>query len=373
MGCFCHATLGPLTLALPQLNLSEQLVLPGAAVPLRLSAWLSARGMPALPWQPDPNWLNLPLPRLQLNIQAVATISAMAQLRAQVLAQFGIDLLIPGQSRALARIVATMNARIAAIASLHPNFNPLGWIQLNTLNSAIDQVQLALQAGLFAPSANLMLSLTMPGGLPMLQWRGFLSLLRLLAPMIAACAQLNVTETAQLSAALRSMAQLRLPALVAPQLVANLTAALTAMTQLQASFGVSPLRLGFPALVARVQAKLALLLPALSAALGINLSGGNLLATVLAELLALLPNLPALPTTFATPAVVQAALRAQAMASLNWQVPAMLPALQIGLPACHFAVQLQAALGINAVLPSPCASGCDAARIMHALESAAAA
>ena len=372
MGCFCHATLGPLTLALPQLNLSEQLVLPGAAVPLRLSAWLSAHGMPALPWQPDPNWLNLPLPRLQLSMQAVATISAMAQLRAQVLAQFGIDLLVPGQARALARIVATMNARVAAIARLHPNFNPLGWIQLSALNNAIDQVQLALQAGLFAPPTNLMLALTMPGGLPMLQWRRFLSLLRMLAPMIAACAQLNVTETAQLSVALRSLGQLRLPALVAPQLMANLTAALTAMAQLQASFGVSPLHLGFPALVARVQAKLALLLPALSAALGIKLTG-NLLAGLLAELLALLPNLPALPTTFATPAVVQAALRAQALASLNWQVPAMLPALQIGLPACHFAAQLQVALGINAVLPSPCASGCDAARIMQAVENAAAA
>lgn len=370
MGCFCHATLGPLTLALPQLNLSEQLMLPGAGVPLSLSPWLSARGMPALPWQPDPNWLNLPLPRLPLNAQAVATISAMAQLRAQVLAQFGIDLLIPGQARALTRIVATLNARLSAVANLHPNFNPLGWLRLNALNNAIDQVQLALQAGLFAPSASLMLALTMPGGLPMPQWRGFLSLLRLLAGMIAACAQLNVSEMAQLSVALRSLAQLKLPALLAPQLMANLSAALSAVTQLQASLGVNPLSLGFPALVARVQAKLALLLPALSAALGINLAGGG--GSLLAELMALLPNLPALPTSFATPAVVQAASQAQMLAGLNWQVPAMLPALQVGLPACHFAAQLQAALGIAAVLPAPCASGCDAARIMHALENAAA-
>jgi hypothetical protein len=371
MGCFCHATLGPLTLALPQLSLSEQLNLQGAAIPLSLSAWLSARGLPSLPWQPDPNWLTLPLPRLQLSMQAVATISAMAQLRAQVLAQFGIDLLLPGQARAFARIIATLNARLSMLASLHANFNPLAWIQLARLNSAVDQVQLALQAGLFAPPANLMLSLTLPGGLPMPSWRSFLAQLRMLAPMIAALAQLNVSlsETAQLSVALRALIQLKLPALVAPQFMASVTAALSAVAQLQASLGLSmsPLSLGFPALVLRVQAKLALLLPALSAHLGINLSGGAGLASLIAELLALLPSLPVMPTTLATSAVVQAALQAQALASLNWQVPAMLPSLQIALPACAFAAQLSAALAINAVLPSPCASGCDAAKLMSAL------
>jgi hypothetical protein len=373
MGCFCHATLGPLTLALPQLSLSEQLNLQGAAIPLSLSAWLSARGMPSLPWQPDPNWLTLPLPRLQLSMQAVATISAMAQLRAQVLAQFGIDLLLPGQARAFARIIATLNARLSMLASLHANFNPLAWIQLARLSSAIDQVQLALQAGLLAPPANLMLSLTLPGGLPMVSWRSLLAQLRMLAPMIAALAQLNisVSETAQLSAALRALVQLQLPALVAPQFMASVTAALSAVAQLQASLGLtmSPLSLGFPALVLRVQAKLALLLPALSAHLGINLGSGASLASLIAELLALLPNLPVMPTSLATSEVVQAALRAQVLASLNWQVPATLPSLQIALPACAFAAQLSAALGINAVLPSPCASGCDAASLMHALES----
>ena len=368
MGCFCHATLGPLTLALPQLNLSEQLNLQGAAIPLSLSAWLSARGLPALPWQPDPNWLTLPLPRLQLSIRAVATISALAQLRAQVLAQFGIDLLLPGQARAFARIIATLNARLSMMA--HLNFNPLAWIQLARLNSAIDQVQLALQAGLFAPPASLMLSLTLPGGLPMPSWRSLLAQLRMLAPMIAAAAQLNVSlsETAQLSVALRALVQLKLPALVAPQFMASLTAALSAVAQLQASLGVSPLSLGFPALVLRVQAKLALLLPALSAHLGINLSGAGI-ESLIAALLALLPNLPVVPTSLATSAVVQASLQAQALASLNWQVPAMLPSLQIALPACAFAAQLSATLAINAVLPSPCASGCDAAKLMHALES----
>ena len=60
-------------------------------------------------------------------------------------------------------------------------------------------------------------------------------------------------------------------------------------------------------------------------------------------------------------------MQAQAMAALNWQVPPMIAAVQIGLPTCAFVAQLQAALGITAVLASPCDSGCDAAKIARAL------
>ncbi len=366
MGCFCHSTMLPLSALLPKLNVSVSLGLPGANVPMSLSAWLNLRGLPALPWTPEPGWLTLPLPHLQLNARAVATISALVSLRAQVLAQFGLDLLIPQQALAFARIVATMNARLSLMA----NINPLGWIRLAALNAAIDQVQLALNAGLFAPSANLMMSLSMPGGFPMARWGNFLALLRLLAPMIAACAQLNISlsETAQLSAALRMLARLSLPPLAMPQLMASLTASLSAVAQLQASLGLPVLQLGFPAIQLRVQAKLGALLPALSARFGLNLGGGG--GSLLAALLALLPNLPFVPTSLATSAVVQAALSAQALASLSWQVPLSLPAIRIGLPTCALVARLNAALGINAVLPSPCGSGCDAAKIMKALAAA---
>jgi hypothetical protein len=361
MGCFCHKSLG--ALSLPSLDISASLALPGANVALGLSAYLNAAGLPAAPWQPDPAWLSLPLPQLKLSMQAVATISAMASLRAQVLAQFGIDLLIPGQAMAMARIVATMNARLSAMANL--NFNPLGWLELARLNAAIDQVTLALSAGLLPPSASMMLALTVPGGIPMPRWTSLLALLRALAPMIAATAQLNVSlsATAELAAALRIIAKLPLPALAVPQFMASLTAALSAVASLQASLGVSPLTLGFPAIQLRVQARLAALLPTLSARFGINASVPNLLAL----LLSLLPKLPVIPTSLATSAVVQAAMQAQAMAALNWQVPPMIAAVQVGLPTCALVAQLQAALGITAVLPSPCGSGCDAAKIARAL------
>jgi len=152
-------------------------------------------------------------------------------------------------------------------------------------------------------------------------------------------------------------------------LMASLTAALSAVMQLQASLGLPVLQLGFPAIQLRVQAKLGALLPVLSARFGLNLSGGGA-ASLLAALMSLLPNLPLVPTSLATSAVVQAALSAQAMASLNWQVPVSLPAIQIGLPTCALVAQLNAALSISAVLPSPCGSGCDAAKIMKALAAA---
>jgi hypothetical protein len=373
MGCFCHASLAPLAAMLPRLNVSASaaLGLPGAHAAMGLSAWLSARALPAAPWTPDPAWLNLPLPRLAMNMQAVTTISALASLRAQVLAQFGLDLLNPAQATAFARIVATMNARLAALANL--NFNPLGWTRLAALNGAVTQVEMALRAGLLAPSANMMLALTVPGGVPMARWGGFLAALRALAPMVAAAAQLGVslTETAQLSAALRVLARLALPPLAAPQLMASLTAALSAVAQLQASLGLSasPLELGLPAVALRVQARLAAVLSAVAAQLGLRLNAGLALpggGDLLAALLGLLPPLPVAPGGFATAAVVQAAMRMQAMAALNWQVPATLPSVQIGMPTCAFAAQLNAALRTNVVLPAPCGSGCDAARIMRA-------
>ena len=180
MGCFCHKSLLPLSALLPNINVSASVALPGTPIVLALSEYLSAAGLPAEPWQPDLAWLGLGQPSLRLSAQAVATISAMASLRAQVLAQFGLDLLIALQAKAFARVVATMNARLSAMA--HLNLNPLAWLELARLNAAIDQVTIPLQAGLLMPSPSLMMALSVPGGIPMPRWTSLLALLRLLAP-----------------------------------------------------------------------------------------------------------------------------------------------------------------------------------------------
>jgi hypothetical protein len=370
MGCFCHNS--PLPGLLPKLNLAASVMVPGANIPLSLSAWLSARGLPALPWQPEPGWLALSLPGVRLNLQTVATISALAQMRAQALAQFGLDLLIPGQARAFARVVATMNARLSALVNC--NFNSLGWLRLAALNVAIDQTNLALRAGVLLPSPSLMLALTQPGGIPMAQWGGLLASLRALVPLITAAAQLgvSVSEVAQISEAVQVLAGLSLPALAAPQLTTRLTTALSAVVSLQTSFGVNPLDLGLPAMQLRVSLRLEALLSALSAQFGLSLSSGG--GDPLIALLAQLPNLPFVPTTLATAPTVDAALQAGAAVSLNMRAPLTLPAaVGIALPTCALAGSLNAALGNRAVLSVPCAMGCDAAHVMRALETVRAA
>ena len=367
MSCFCHQALQPLRLALPSLNLSVSAALPDAQLAISVSDWLGARALPALPWQPDPAWLSLLLPKLALNAGAMATISALAQLRAMALATLGIDLLLPGQAAALARLVATLSARLSVMAEI----DAAGWLHLAALNGAVDQVRLALQAGLLAPSEQLRLAMTMPGGAPISAWSAWLALLGALVPLLAACAHLGIRVsenfTAQLSASLRLLRGIALPGLTMAQLsaMASLTAALSAVARLQASLGVAPLQLGFPAVRELVSVRLSALLSALSVSLRLNLRGPD----VLAELLALLPALPYCATSLATHGVVEAAMsiNAQALASLTWSIPdaASLVAIRVGLPAVSLAAQLQAGLGIMAALPAPCGSVCDASTIMR--------
>ncbi|MDE2580860.1 MAG: hypothetical protein KGL52_04445 [Rhodospirillales bacterium] len=375
MGCFCHASLAPLTAMLPQLHVSASVTasasLKGANIAEALGAWLAQHGLPAAPWTPEPAWLTAPLPQLKMSLSAVTSIAALAQLRAQVLSQLGLDLLQPTQARAFARVVATLNARLSALAAMPSlaNFSPQPWVRLAMLNNAIEQVQAALTAGLFAPSPALLTALTLPAGQLMALWRRFLAALRSLAPMIAASTQLNasLTDTAQLAAGLRVLSRITLPQLAAPQLMANLTAALSAVTQLRTSLGVNPLQVGLPALTAQIQVRLNAMLRAVGSCFGMKLAGLTPEA-LLAALLAQLPQIPFQPTALATPAVVHAALSAHAFAGLDWNVPPMLPAVQIGLPACAFAAQLQASCGVQPVLAAPCGSGCDAARLISAAE-----
>jgi hypothetical protein len=359
MSCFCRNSLGPLQLALPGLSLSATLSVPGAHIALSLSDWLGARGLPAAPWAPELAWLQLPLPSLRLNANAMATISAFAQLRATVLAQFGLDLMVSAQAQAFARLAATASARLSAMLNL--NINPMPWQQLAALNFAIGQLQAALSMGLFA---NLSAYVALPN------FAAFLAALMALLPLIAVSLQmnlaLNASLSAQLSAAIRAMLAINMPSIPTANLslMAQLTASLSAIASLQASLGISPLQVGFPGVQAMLSARLAVLLPQISAALGMSVSLPNLLA--------LLPALPYCPTMAVTAPVVQmaASINAQAVASMNWQVPALsaVALLNVGLPVCALTAQLNAALGINAVLNAPCPI-CDAAAVLAAAMS----
>jgi hypothetical protein len=366
MVCFCHNTMARLQLALPQLSVSADLDLDIAfAADLRLIAsWMASFGLPAAPWEPDEAWLDLQLPSLSLSASAMATISAFAQLRADVLAQFGIDLLIPGQAAGFIRLAATLNARLEAMLSadlslgLSLGVNANAWIQLSATLTAVAQVEAALSLGLFpAP----------PSGPPLALWRPFLIRLRVLLPLIAASIQLGLDLRAdislQLSAMLRVMLRIQLPSLSLPalQLSASLTAALSAVAQLRLALNIDPLTIGLPAVHAMVAARVGVTARLVQSSLGISLSA-------LLALLLRLPRLEFSASLMATPATVNMAMsiNAQALAAIDWQVPlaASLPVLSIGLPTIALTAQLSAALDLSASL-SPCGATCDAASLLR--------
>jgi hypothetical protein len=358
MGCFCHKTLDALTPLLPQLNVpaSESRVLGKQGTALAALFGRPSGQRPAAPPAAPPAAATVRT--MQLSLTAISTISALADFRASAQEQFGIDLLAAGQTTALARIVATLNARLSALAS--QQLDASAWVRLAALNGAIDHIPTvptasrgaaaavataALPAVLQAESAN------MAGA----------------AVLAAAAVRLNVNfsanVSAQLAAALRVLRAVSLPALTQPRLAANLTAALAALAQLRLSLGVDPLTTGFAMVAQVVSARLD--------AASRQARGAG----------------PTLPAGFGTvqPSASHTALQAtsqamlqisvtmaqqiSALATVNWQVPPItaLPAVTVGLPVCALAAQLNAALGLQAVRSAPCGPTCDAARLARAL------
>jgi hypothetical protein len=381
MSCFCHRTIAPLQVQLSLLAAADlALAVPvsprqalAEALARELAQALAALGLPAAPWQPDPAWLDQPLPQVRLSATALATVSAFAQLRAQALAQFGLDLLVPAQAVAMARIVATLNARLAA---LPPPPVPAELIRLAALAEAIAQVTIAIQAHLLDPLPALTQAYANPAGSPMSAWHALLAALRSLVPLIAASSQLGLTMdasfAAQLAVALRTLRAISLPP-IRFSAMAQLAASLSAVARLRQSLGIDPLQAGMAAVRAQIAARLAAMIGLLPPAYRTALARPGLLsdAELVRALRSLLPKLPFCPSQLATPAVMAAALKvdAAAVAAIDWQVPALsaVPVLQIGLPTCMVAAQVQASVSVQAVLPAPCGSGCDAARIMRGL------
>lgn len=368
MVCFCKHSLTALPLV--QLNAQASAHLAMQAELQALAGFLAGLGLPAAPWQPDQAWLEIQLPHLSLSASAMATLSAFAQLRVDALA-LGIDLMVPGQARALMRLTATVSARLQAMLAMPgmAGFNPAAWLQLSAALSAAMQVQAALRLGLL-PS--------FPAGPPLGPWRPFLFRLRALLPLIAIAGQLGIKLdahfSATLAASLRVMLQIPMPVLAVPplslSLMANLTAGLSAVARLGAALGIDPLAIGLPKVTLMVQERLNATVSAVE-----QVFGGQGLPHIVLGLPRLQAELEYCPTLMAPPAVVQAAVALSAPAvnlpALNWQVPALtgLPVLSLGLPVVAFAAQLHAALGVS-LAATPCGGQCDAAALLSAAMAA---
>jgi hypothetical protein len=355
MVCFCKDAMGKLQLTLPKLDVAADasLALDMAMDMQLLANWLGQFGLPAAPWEPDEAWLDLELPTLSLSASAMATLSAFAQLRVGALG-LGIDLLVPGQANAFARLAATLSARLSAMLSTSLSLNAGAWTQLSATLTAVAQVQAALQLGIF-PSP--------PAGPPLALWRPFLIRLRALLPMIAISGQLGLSMSANLAAELGAMLRLMLrvpmPTMLPSlslSLMASLTAGLSAIAQLKLSLGIDPLAVGLPAVRLMVAERVTATANAIQQSFGLSLP----------NLLAMLPRIEYCPTLMAPPAVVNAAI-ALNLPPISWQVPAVadLPVLSLGLPVVAFTTQLSAALDISPSL-SPCGAICDAASVLNA-------
>jgi hypothetical protein len=379
MGCFCHRAVAPLSAKLSlMVSLSASVGAPSVSpkqliaeeLAAAIARWLAAHGLPAEPWQPDPAWLSAPpLPRPRLSLTALATLASLAQLRAQVLAQLGLDLLVPAQAAAFARIVATLAARLPLLPPVVP---PAALVKLAAQAEAVAQVTAALEAGLLAPPPPLLQALNAPACLPMQAWREFLRALRALLPLIALSRQLGLpldpSFPAALAPMLRVLRSIALPSLPPAELsaMAALSATLSAVARLQAMFGLDPVA-EFAQVQAMATARLAAMVRLLPPALSPLMRAPNPLAL----LESLLPKVPFCPTQLAPPPVVMCALSASppAIEALDWQVPeiAQIPILRVGPLACALVAQVQATVSFNPVLPAPCGSGCDAARIAAAI------
>jgi hypothetical protein len=366
MACFCLQTMSTLLPALqraadavplPEPEPEQQPEPEQKRTPVRdLANWLAARGLPAPPWTPDPDWLQQPVPVPVLEMPAMTTLLGLAQV-SQLLTVSGIDPL--AQPVALTRLVATLNARLPA---LEPP-DPTPWQALAAENAAADQVREALALGLFDPPPDLLQAYAEPAEQPMRQWLPFLRQIRALAPLIAVPLQFDLDPQepdlpAQLAQRLKPLRSLTLPPVADLPKVLSLTSLFSAVAQLRESLGVDPLQSGLDAIRDQVRAKIAALPP----------------PPPLDEL----PSqaaLPYCPTRFAPPAVVTAALSrgVETLAATKWQVPppAALPALQTGMPVLALITQLGRVLPRPPAQLSPCMAGCDAGRIMRALGTAA--
>jgi hypothetical protein len=356
MVCFCKQSGESLQLAVRAMATENFALSAPSSASLRVTAvanWLAARGLPQAPWPAEAAWLDLVLPTPKLSLSAMATLSALVQLYAQVKASFNIDLLVSGSATALVRLVATLNARLSAMlsASIDLNIDASAWLTLAAELEAAVAVTAAASLNLFAPSPSLLSAYLAPGGIELSLWAPFLDAIAALSPLIALSLQLGISDSASLAAAIRTLNAIEVPVLVDVSAALSLIAALSAVARLQATLGINVLEAGLAevsAMVAlRVEAALALIPPSASP-----------------------PRISTCPTLMAPPAVVAAAASADIglLAALDWNVPA-LASLNLTaslMPALSLSAQLSA-LGSAAVMLKPCALGCDAASVMRAL------
>ena len=181
MGCFCKQAVDALNRLPPRMVEQQQETAqeptPDAELIIAASQWLSARWLPAEPWQPDPAWLDIELPPPPLPPDALAVLCAIVEAGEQCQTVLGIDPADPADFRGLTRIVATLNRRTEALRELAADDQP--WSAIAALNGHADAVVAAAATKVFEKQAG------QEEDVPLTPWRPFLTQLKALAPLVA--------------------------------------------------------------------------------------------------------------------------------------------------------------------------------------------
>ena len=359
MGCFCRDALPPSPAPYDAARDAGLAVEPQVPLVAALATWLSRRWLPAAqPWAPDPAWLDLTLPEPPLPPAAMSVLLALAVARQTVMQAVQLDPLVPGDVVRLSRIVATLNRRTDALRPLAEDWRP--WSALARLDGEVATVRTALDAGLFEPEQvrveREVRASPLDPSLP--AWRGLLSGLLGLAPLVALTATLRIELSdpdwaVLLGAAVRQLRMVALPVLADAPVVLRVLARNDAIGRLHAGgllqaggLEALPFREARQAVAARLRAVQARLPE------GVRLEAGGL-----AGVPALLPNM-----SLVVNAPMVAAVAGLVLPRLDWQVPGYdtLPLLTSGGPAASL-VKAMAALGPSPVRAAPCGRDCDAA------------
>ena len=334
MSCFCSANLDLLPLLDLDVSLNFNFTARAQAA-LDFYAQISL-GLPDFPLPPPP----FELPQLDLSLGALVSLTAMLQLQAQ-LDQLGIDLTAELGLTPLERLTTTLAARSEDIAGQRLNLKP--WIRLAQINAVALELTAIFEACLSA-SASLSFNMVVPPP----SWGG------LNLTVLTTLARLNVSLDVEAVASLEALAQAVASITVEPP-PPELVAGSAAIAQLASSLGDNPLRMGLPAVRARVAANFTAML-SVAARLGIDFS---------------LP-LPPLPSIPGFTAALVASFTAQLELAIGIAVALSMVAsfdvqLSISLLlAISLCVSLSASLGINVALAAPC-TGCDLRTIMAAV------
>ncbi len=344
MGCFCrHLVIPPI----PERD--EELAEAPSTPPVieAVSHALSSRWLPpAIPWEPDPDWLQAELPTVPMSPATLAVVIRLIYTRKAIMLALKLDPLLPAHQTQLARIVATLNRRTPSLAPLAEDWRP--WAALARLNDQVDVVQKALAAKLFEQEQ--------VEAEPLAPWRPLLAKLKPLLPVVAVVNMLEldtrddpVTALKSLTLTLRRLRKVVLPPLARPQVIMQLIARNEAVARLESSIGALPFEVLRDKVVQKLEAVQEQLPPGVLIGSTGQLEG--------------MPPLEPNPSLIINAPTVAAAIRLNPVfvTGLNWNVSVDIdaPLLKVGEPVV--ALIKGNRLARAQVRSSPCDGNCDAA------------